>query len=84
MGAIGNETPDQPRTQRLCRTDRDDDPASASSSGSALAADRLVLLGVDKDGTLLEVIALETDSGLLIIHAMAIRDRYRRYLKGDA
>ncbi len=52
-------------------------------SGSTLAADRLVFIGEDEDGTLLEVIAIETDSGLLIIHAMPIRDRYRPYLKGD-
>jgi hypothetical protein len=51
--------------------------------GSRLGSDRLVFLGSDESGTLLEVIAIETDSGLLIIHAMPIRDRYRPHLKGD-
>jgi hypothetical protein len=29
------------------------------------------------------VIAIETEHGLLIIHAMPIRDRYRQHLQGD-
>ena len=27
--------------------------------------------------------AIETDYGLLVIHAMAMRDKYRDHLKGD-
>jgi hypothetical protein len=42
-----------------------------------------VFLGSDEAGALLEVIAIETEQGLLIIHAMPIRDRYRQHLKGD-
>ena len=50
-------------------------PPSANSSSKA---DRLVFLGEDRRGTALEVIAVETDHGnLLVIHAMEQRPRYR-------
>ena len=50
---------------------------------SPLQDPRLVFLGTDPDGALLEVMAIETDSGgLLIIHAQHIRDRYLALLKG--
>jgi hypothetical protein len=52
-------------------------PAPADSR---LKNDRLVYLGADADGVLLEVMAVETDEALVIIHAMRIRDRYREYL----
>jgi hypothetical protein len=55
-------------------------PAPAESPAQD---DRLVYLGADQDGTLLEVMAVETDRGLLVIHAMPIRAKYRRYLEGD-
>jgi hypothetical protein len=42
-----------------------------------------VFLGPEEDGELLEVMAIETDSGgLLVIHAQPIRDRYLDLLKG--
>lgn len=51
--------------------------------GSPLSDPRLVFLGPDEDGELLEVMAVETDSaGLLVIHAQRIRSRYLRLLKG--
>jgi hypothetical protein len=38
----------------------------------------VVLLGEDADGIALEVMAVELDDeSLLVIHAMALRDRYR-------
>jgi hypothetical protein len=41
-------------------------------------APRLVYLGDDANGVALEVMAIELeDGGLLVIHAMALRDRYR-------
>ena len=49
--------------------------------GSPLADERLVFLGLDEDGELLEVMAVETDVGLLIIHAMKIRPKYRPYIR---
>jgi hypothetical protein len=56
------------------------EPAPA---GSSLTDDRLVFLGRDEDGEMLEVMAIEMDTGgLLIIHAMAIRDRYLKLLTG--
>jgi hypothetical protein len=37
-----------------------------------------VFLGDDMEGIALEVMAIELeDEGLLVIHAMALRDRYR-------
>lgn len=42
------------------------------------AEPRLVYLGDDADGVALEVMAVELEDGrLLVIHAMALRDRYR-------
>ena len=50
---------------------------------SPLQDPRLVFLGPDQDGKLLEVMAIETDTGgLLIIHAQPIRNRYLELLKG--
>ena len=50
---------------------------------SPLADPRFVFLGADEQGELLEVMAVETDTGgLLIIHAQPIRDRYLELLKG--
>ncbi len=48
-------------------------------SGSAAGAEpRLVYLGDDADDVALEVMAVELEDGsLLVIHAMALRDRYR-------
>ncbi len=52
--------------------------------GSPLQDERIVFLGPDKSGTLLEVMAVETDEGdLLVIHAMRISNRYLRILEGD-
>lgn len=40
---------------------------------------RLVFLGDDADGIALEVMAVELeDEALLVIHAMPLRDRYRK------
>jgi hypothetical protein len=43
------------------------------------ADDRLVYLGPDQDGVVLEVMAVAIETGLLIIHAMPIRNRYKTY-----
>ena len=56
-------------------------PAPADSRA---VDDRLVFLGADESGTLLEVMAVETeDGGLLVIHAMPMRAKYADHLKGD-
>jgi hypothetical protein len=50
-------------------------PASAPAGASS----RLVFLGDDADGIALEVMAVELDDeNLLVIHAMPLRDRYRK------
>jgi hypothetical protein len=52
-------------------------------SGSVLSDPRLVFLGPDEQGELLEVMAIQTeDGGLLIIHAQPIRQRYLQFLEG--
>jgi hypothetical protein len=48
-----------------------------------LADERIVFLGADQTGELLEVMAVETPDGLLVIHAMKLRQRYQPYLEGD-
>ena len=40
-----------------------------------------MFLGPDEDGELLEVMAVETDAGLLIIHAMKMRAKYQPYIR---
>jgi uncharacterized DUF497 family protein len=48
------------------------------------AADRVVFLGADQTGALLEVMAVELDDDtLLVIHAMPMRAKYHHYLQGD-
>jgi hypothetical protein len=49
---------------------------------SPLEDDRIVFLGPDPNGVMLEVMALETDQGLLIVHAMKMRPKYRPFLQG--
>lgn len=50
---------------------------------SPAADERLVFLGPDETGTVLEVVAIEMPQrGLLIIHAMPMRPKYSEYLKG--
>lgn len=50
-------------------------PADAPAGASR----RLVFLGDDAKGTALEVMAVELEDGsLLVIHAMPLRDRYRK------
>jgi hypothetical protein len=43
---------------------------------------RVVFLGPDPDNTMLEVMAVETATGLLVIHAMRIRSKYLDHLEG--
>lgn len=50
-------------------------PADASAGAST----RLVFLGDDANGAELEVMAIELEDGsLLVIHAMPLRERYRK------
>lgn len=50
-------------------------PADAPAGASP----RLVFLGDDAEGIALEVMAVELEDGsLLVIHAMPLRDRYRK------
>lgn len=39
--------------------------------------DLVLFLGLDPDGVALEVMAIELDDGLLVIHAMKLRPKYR-------
>jgi hypothetical protein len=55
-----------------------DQPASVDSPNRN---DRIVFLGPDEDSTTLQVMAVETEAGLLVIHAMRIRPKYLEHLK---
>lgn len=53
----------------------DQEPPADSPDNDSL---RLVFLGDDESGVALEVMAVELeDEGLLVIHAMPLRERYR-------
>lgn len=45
--------------------------------------ERIVYLGPDQNGVMLEVMAVQTREALVTIHAMPIRDRYRPYLEAE-
>lgn len=47
---------------------------------SPVEDDRIVFLGPDPNGVMLEVMAIATDQGLLIIDAMKMRRKYRPFL----
>jgi hypothetical protein len=83
MGTIGDQAPDRPRTERIRCPHGDDHPEPAGARDSPAKSDRLIFLGRDETGALLEVMAIETDRGLLVIHAMTMRAKYRIHLKGD-
>lgn len=52
-------------------------PPSDAQENASL---RLVFLGDDEEGAALEVMTVELeDEGLLVIHAMPLRDRYRKH-----
>ena len=54
-----------------------DPVAEAVLPGSGLQ-ERLVFLGDDASGRVLEVMAVRTDRGLLVIHAMDLRPKWRK------
>jgi hypothetical protein len=56
------------------------EPAPA---GSPLADERIVFLGTDPNGVVLEVMAVEIEQGLLIIHAMPVRPKYTSHLESE-
>jgi hypothetical protein len=59
-----------------CRLRFEQEPPGGALAG---ASARLVFLGDDAKGTALEVMAVELEDGsLLVIHAMPLRDRYRK------
>jgi hypothetical protein len=54
----------------------EEEPPADAPAGASM---RLVFLGDDAKGTALEVMAVELDDGSrLVIHAMPLRDRYRK------
>jgi hypothetical protein len=53
--------------------------AQPAPSESPYRDDRLVFLGPDQDGVLLEVMAICDGDRLLVIHAQLLRDRYRSF-----
>ena len=51
--------------------------AEAVLPGGSGLQERLVFLGDDESGRALEVMAVRTDRGLLVIHAMDLRPKWR-------
>jgi uncharacterized DUF497 family protein len=43
---------------------------------------RYLVIGPDRAGNLLEVVVMDRPQGPAVIHAMGMRDRYRRLLPG--
>jgi hypothetical protein len=43
-------------------------------------ADRILLIGPDRNGQLLEVVVLDPDDDPIVIHAMRLRPKFHRYL----
>jgi hypothetical protein len=44
---------------------------------------RFLVLGPDRAGNLLELVILDRPQGPAVIHAMKMRNKYRRYLPGS-
>lgn len=44
---------------------------------------RFLVLGPDRAGNLLELVILDRPQGPAVIHAMRMREKYRRYLPGS-
>jgi hypothetical protein len=44
--------------------------------------DRYLVLGPDRAGNFLELVVLDRSTGPAVIHAMAMRTKYRRLLEG--
>lgn len=44
---------------------------------------RFLVLGPDRAGNLLELVILDRPQGPAVIHAMKMRGKYRRYLRGS-
>ena len=44
---------------------------------------RFLVLGPDRAGNLLELVVLDRPQGPAVIHAMKMREKYRRYLPGS-
>lgn len=44
---------------------------------------RFLVLGPDRTGNLLELVVLDRLQGPAVIHAMKMREKYRRYLPGS-
>lgn len=44
---------------------------------------RFLVLGPDRAGNLLELVILDRPQGPAVIHAMKMREKYRRYLPGS-
>jgi len=48
-----------------------------------LDEERMLLLGPDRAGNLLEVVLLDVEDGPIVIHAMAMRSQFARWLPND-
>lgn len=60
----------------------DDDICHAARNAlrAVSEGDRLLLIGADRNGTLLEIVVLDADGDPVAIHAMPLRQKFYRYL----
>ena len=82
VGEILDQASDQPCAQRALNPQCRRDHRPARSGRQPNRDDRIVFLGPDQDDTMLEVMAVETEAGLLVIHVMRIRPKHLEYLEG--
>jgi hypothetical protein len=84
MGEVGLKTPNKPPTQRSCRPDDRHDHPSAAARGIAARRRSNRVPRTRSERRDAGRMAIETNQGLLIIHAMKMRQKYRPFLKGNA
>lgn len=60
--------------------DEDIRHAARNALRAVSEGDRLLLIGADRNGTLLEIVVLDPDGDAVAIHAMPLRPKFYRYL----
>jgi hypothetical protein len=79
ISAIG-PTDETARGNRDAGLDRTTATVGRFSGNLLLDDDHIVFLGAEPNGVVPEVMAIETDRGFLIIHAMEMRCKYRPFV----
>jgi hypothetical protein len=83
LNTVCNPASNQPSAQRLRGRASGLQRSRARPGRQPTAGSALLFLGPDQNGVELEVMAVRTTQGLVVIHAMKLRDKYRHYLQGE-